>query len=30
LGSVARVVTIGVYGWQLDRFLDALAVPACG
>jgi uncharacterized protein (DUF488 family) len=22
---VARVVTIGVYGWELDRFLDALA-----
>lgn len=22
---MARVVTIGVYGWELDRFLDALA-----
>jgi uncharacterized protein (DUF488 family) len=25
VGSVARVVTIGVYGWELDRFLDGLA-----
>jgi uncharacterized protein (DUF488 family) len=23
-GRVRRVVTIGVYGWQLDRFLEAL------
>jgi uncharacterized protein (DUF488 family) len=25
VGSVARVVTIGVYGWEPNRFLDALA-----